>query len=62
MLSDSARAFLGRLMEFHRAGLSGEEIAARILAREPEAAELWMCALVEIALEFSCLQGPKRDA
>jgi len=62
MLSDSARGFLGRLMELHRSGLSDEEIAARILGAQPEAAELWIRALVEIALESSWLDDPKRKA
>jgi hypothetical protein len=62
MVSDSARTFLPRLMEFRRSGLSGEEIAARILAAEPESAEHWICALVEIALESSWLDDPKRNA
>jgi hypothetical protein len=62
MASGSSRAFVEKLREACRSGQSVEEIAARIVAAEPQTAEFWIRALVETALESSCRSGLEQDA
>ncbi len=62
LLSDSTRSFRGKLIELRHAGLSVEEIATKILAAEPETAECWIRALIEIAFESTYFHSPEVNA
>ena len=61
MASGSSRAFVEKLREACRSGQSVEEIAARIVAAEPETAEFRIRALGETALQSSCRNGLEQN-